>query len=284
MRYAITPPERVHLAVRGSDEIYPVRRVYCVGRNYAAHAIEMGHDPDREDPFFFLKCPENIVTGGGDFPYPPASSDVHHEIETVVALGSGGRDIAVEDALDHVFGYGLGLDMTRRDLQAQMKKQGRPWEIGKAFDHSAPMTELVRAREIGHPDAGAIWLKVNGEMRQQGDMNQMIWKVPEMIAYPVEAVRAGAGRPDHDRHAVRRWPGEPGRSDARLCRRHWGDSLQGGLNEPGQLRPPAQRVDQTERPGGVDQDAERQVHDDHPFSYLEDFPEHAALCLFGTAD
>jgi fumarylpyruvate hydrolase len=108
---------------------------------------------------------------------------VHHEIETVVALGSGGRDIAVGDALDHVFGYGLGLDMTRRDLQGQMKKQGRPWEIGKAFDHSAPMTELVRASEIGHPDAGAIWLKVNGEVRQEGDMNQMIWKVPEMIAY-----------------------------------------------------------------------------------------------------
>ncbi|MEE4238413.1 MAG: fumarylacetoacetate hydrolase family protein [Anderseniella sp.] len=183
MRYAITPPERTHLAVRGSDEIFPVRRVYCVGRNYAAHAIEMGHDPDREDPFFFLKCPENIVTGGGDFPYPPASSDVHHEIETVVALASGGRDIAVEDALSHVFGYGVGLDMTRRDLQGEMKKLGRPWEIGKAFDHSAPMSELVRAAEIGHPASGAIWLKVNGEVRQSGDMNQMIWKVPEMIAY-----------------------------------------------------------------------------------------------------
>ena len=183
MRYAITPPERVHLAVRGTDEIYPVRRVYCVGRNYAAHAIEMGHDPDREDPFFFLKCPENIVTGGGVFPYPPASSDVHHEIETVVALASGGRDIAVDDALSHVFGYGVGLDMTRRDLQAEMKKQGRPWEIGKAFDHSAPMSELVRASDIGHPDSGAIWLKVNGEVRQSGDMNQMIWKAPEMISY-----------------------------------------------------------------------------------------------------
>lgn len=183
MRYAITPPDRVHLSIRGSDEIYPVRRVYCVGRNYAAHAVEMGHDPDREDPFFFLKCPENIVTGGADFPYPSCSSDVHHEIETVVALGSGGRDIAVENALGHVFGYGVGLDMTRRDLQGEMKKQGRPWEIGKAFDHSAPMSGLVRASEIGHPDSGAIWLKVNGEVRQSGDMNQMIWKVPEMIAY-----------------------------------------------------------------------------------------------------
>ena len=183
MRYAITPPERVHLSVRGTADIFPVRRVYCVGRNYAAHAIEMGHDPDREDPFFFLKCPENIVAGGGDFPYPPASDDVHHEIETVVALASGGRDIAVDRALGHVFGYAVGLDMTRRDLQAEMKKQGRPWEIGKAFDHSAPMSELVTAADIGHPDQGDIWLKVNGEVRQQGDLNQMIWKVPEMIAY-----------------------------------------------------------------------------------------------------
>jgi fumarylpyruvate hydrolase len=183
MRYAVTPPERVHLSVRGTTDIFPVRRVYCVGRNYAAHAIEMGHDPDREDPFFFLKCPENIVAGGGDFPYPPASNDVHHEIETVVALASGGRDIAVDDALGHVFGYAVGLDMTRRDLQAEMKKQGRPWEIGKAFDHSAPMSELVTAADIGHPDHGDIWLKVNGEVRQQGDLNQMIWKVPEMIAY-----------------------------------------------------------------------------------------------------
>ena len=183
MRYAITPPDRVHLSIRGSDEIYPVRRVYCVGRNYAAHAIEMGHDPDREDPFFFLKCPENIVTGGADFPYPTCSSDVHHEIETVVALGTGGRDIAVENALDHVFGYGIGLDMTRRDLQGEVKKQGRPWEIGKAFDHSAPMSGLVRTSEVGHPDSGAIWLKVNGEVRQSANTKDLIIDVPGLIEF-----------------------------------------------------------------------------------------------------
>ena len=187
MSFVIPEPARTTLPVAGSTDMFPVRRVYCVGRNYAAHTIEMGHDPDREDPFFFLKCPENIVTAdaGGDiiFPYPPASNDVHHEIEMIVALKSGGTDIAVNDALSHVYGYGAGLDMTRRDLQGEMKKAGRPWEIGKAFDYSAPMSPLVPASDIGHPDAGAVWLKVNGEVRQTGDLNQMIWKVPEMISY-----------------------------------------------------------------------------------------------------
>lgn len=187
MSFVIPEPVRATLPVSGSTDMFPVRRVYCVGRNYAAHTIEMGHDPDREDPFFFLKCPENIITAGADgyirFPYPSATSDVHHEIEMVVALKSGGTDIALDDALSHVYGYGVGLDMTRRDLQGQMKKAGRPWEIGKAFDHSAPMSFLVPASEIGHPDAGAVWLKVNGEVRQLGDLNQMIWKVPEMICY-----------------------------------------------------------------------------------------------------
>jgi fumarylpyruvate hydrolase len=186
MSHVIPTPARIELPVRGTGDTYPVRRIYCVGRNYAAHAIEMGHDPDREDPFFFLKCPENIVIDSGagcSFPYPPASNDVHHEIEMVVALKSGGKDIAMADALSHVYGYGVGLDMTRRDLQGAMKKAGRPWEIGKAFDHSAPMTGLVPASDIGHPDQGAVWLKVNGETRQQGDLNQLIWKVPEMISY-----------------------------------------------------------------------------------------------------
>ena len=160
-----------------------MRRVYCVGRNYAAHAIEMGHDPDREDPFFFQKNPDNLLTDGADFPYPDKSSDVHHEIEMVVALHRGGANIAVDAALDCVWGYGVALDMTRRDLQGQCKKAGRPWEIGKAFDHSAPASALVPASEIGHPAEGGIWLEVNGEMRQQGDLNQLIWKVPEMIAY-----------------------------------------------------------------------------------------------------
>ena len=183
MEYAITPPARAWLPVRGSDAVFPVHRIYCVGRNYAAHTIEMGGDPDREDPFFFQKNPDNLVIKGADFPYPPRSNDVHHEIEMVVALSKGGKDIPLDKAMDCVWGYGVALDMTRRDLQGECKKAGRPWEIGKAFEHSAPCTELVRASEIGHPTDGAIWLKVNGEVRQQGDLNHMIWKVPEMISY-----------------------------------------------------------------------------------------------------
>jgi fumarylpyruvate hydrolase len=143
----------------------------------------MGHDPSREEPFFFQKNPDNLVIEGGDFPYPDKSNEVHHEIELVVALAGGGTKIPLESALDCVYGYAVGLDMTRRDLQAECKKAGRPWEIGKAFEHSAPCGEIVPASEIGHPDQGAIWLKVNGEMRQEGDLNQLIWKVPEMIAF-----------------------------------------------------------------------------------------------------
>ncbi len=182
-RFVIDPPTPASLPVRGSDARFPVRRVYCVGRNYAAHAIEMGHDPDREDPFFFQKNPDDLLGDGADFPYPDKSSDVHHEIEMSVALAKGGRNIPLEAALDHVWGYGVALDMTRRDLQGACKKAGRPWEIGKAFDHSAPASELVAASEIGHPAEGAIWLKINGEVRQAGDLNQLIWKVPEIIAY-----------------------------------------------------------------------------------------------------
>jgi fumarylpyruvate hydrolase len=181
--YTFEPSVRASLPVRDSDERFPVRRVYCVGRNYAAHTIEMGGDPNREVPFFFQKNPDDLLTGGADFPYPVKSNDVHHEIEMIVALHKGGVNIPLETALDHVWGYGVALDMTRRDLQGECKKAGRPWEIGKAFDHSAPASELVPVSAAGHPTDGAIWLKVNGEVRQQGDLNQMIWKVPEMIAY-----------------------------------------------------------------------------------------------------
>ena len=180
--YVIAPSAVATLPVRGSRKLFPVRRVYCVGRNYAEHAIEMGHGPNKEPPFFFQKNPDNIVTDGR-FPYPSATKDVHHEIELVAALSKGGEYITVENALDHVFGYAVGLDMTRRDLQGEAKKMGRPWEIGKAFEKSAPCGELVPASEIGHPQAGKIWLKVNGEERQSGDLNQMIWKVPEAISY-----------------------------------------------------------------------------------------------------
>jgi fumarylpyruvate hydrolase len=182
MSYVFNPPAATALPVRGSNALFPVRRVYCVGRNYAAHAIEMGHDPDKEPPFFFQKNPDNLVIDG-TFPYPPGTSDVHHEIELLAFLGKGGESIAVDEALDHVFGYAVGLDMTRRDLQGEAKKLGRPWEVGKAFEFSAPCGEVVPAAEIGHPQAGAIWLKVNGKTVQEGDLNQMIWKVPETIAY-----------------------------------------------------------------------------------------------------
>ncbi|MDF2620335.1 MAG: fumarylacetoacetate hydrolase [Xanthobacteraceae bacterium] len=180
--YVITPPGIATLPVEGSDKLFPIHRIYCVGRNYAEHAIEMGHDPNKEPPFFFQKNPDNVITNG-TFPYPDKSSDVHYEVEMLVALGKGGRNIPVEQALDHVWGYGIGLDMTRRDLQGEAKKLGRPWEVGKAFEDSAPCSALVPASKIGHPNQGKVWLKVNGALRQQGDLNQMIWKVPEMIAY-----------------------------------------------------------------------------------------------------
>lgn len=182
MGYVIDPPAQATLPVKGTSDLFPVHRIYCVGRNYAEHAIEMGHDPDKEPPFFFQKNPDNLLVGA-DFPYPPASQDVHFEFEMVVALKSGGRDIAIDDALTHVFGYGVALDMTRRDLQGEAKKMGRPWEIGKAFEHSAPCSALVPASEIGHPASGKLWLDVDGERRQDGDLNQMIWKIPEMISY-----------------------------------------------------------------------------------------------------
>jgi fumarylpyruvate hydrolase len=171
------------LSVEGSDARFPVGRIYCVGRNYADHAREMGGDPDREPPFFFCKPADAIVSDGHDFPYPGQTDDVHHEMEFVVAIGKGGADIAVDRALDHVYGYAAGLDMTRRDLQAAAKKLGRPWDTGKGFDHAAPCGRIMPAARIGHPASGAIWLKVNGEIRQRGDLAQLIWKIPEVIAY-----------------------------------------------------------------------------------------------------
>ncbi|MAU97865.1 MAG: 5-carboxymethyl-2-hydroxymuconate isomerase [Fulvimarina sp.] len=182
MTYAFPPAWIPSLPIRGASDEFPVRRVYCVGRNYAEHAVEMGHDPDKEPPFFFQKNPDNLVLGA-EFPYPSATKDVHHEIELVVALSRGGTDIPVDAGLDHVFGYAVGLDMTRRDLQAGAKKLGRPWEIAKAFEKSAPITEIVPATAIGHPASGAITLSVNGELRQAGDLSQMIWKTAEIIAH-----------------------------------------------------------------------------------------------------
>jgi len=170
MKYVVPLHPLAFLPVVDSTERYPVRRIYCVGRNYAAHAIEMGADPDREEPFFFQKNPDNLVINGENFPYPDKSIE-------------GASDIAQEDANGFVWGYAVGVDMTRRDLQAKCKEQRRPWEVAKGFDFSAPCGALQPAERIGHPDKGDITLQINGELRQQGDLNQLIWKVPEVISY-----------------------------------------------------------------------------------------------------
>ncbi len=181
--YVFAPRPQPFLPVKGSEARFPVHRIYCVGQNYADHALEMGGDPTRNPPFFFQKNPDCLVIDGGDFPYPSRTEDVHHEIELVVALKSGGSDIAVEKARDHIFGYAVGIDMTRRDLQAVAKKAGRPWEVAKAFDHSAPCSAVVPVSETGFVENGWITLSINGEPRQSGDLNQMIWKVAETISY-----------------------------------------------------------------------------------------------------
>lgn len=180
--YVIDPPAMASLPVRGRDQRFPVRRIYCVGRNYAAHAKEMGKDPEREPPFFFQKPADALVENGVVVPYPPQTKNLHHEIEWVVAIGRGGRNIPAADANAHVFGYSVGIDLTRRDLQNAAKDLGRPWEWGKSFDHSAPCSAIVTAADIGHPQRGRIWLSVNGAMRQQGDIADLIWSVPEVIA------------------------------------------------------------------------------------------------------
>jgi fumarylpyruvate hydrolase len=182
MKTVIPVPATVLMPISGTTDTFPVRRVYCVGRNYAAHAIEMGHDPDREAPFFFQKNPDNLLPPTAGFPYPPLSTDVHHEVELVIALKSGGTAIPAGDALDCIYGYAVGIDFTRRDLQAEAKASGKPWAAAKAFEHSAPCSAIVPAETIGHPADGNIWLAINGERKQQGDLNQMIWKVPEIIA------------------------------------------------------------------------------------------------------
>jgi len=181
--FVIPAPVVPSLPVVGDSKRFPVNRIYCVGRNYADHAREMGHDPDREPPFFFMKPATAIVTDGQTMAYPALSKDVHHELEMVVALGKGGSNIPADQALDHVWGYGLGLDMTRRDLQGEAKKMGRPWDTGKAFDQSAPCSALVPVSQCGHLSKGRIYLTVNGQVKQDGDLAMMIWNVPETIAY-----------------------------------------------------------------------------------------------------
>ncbi|MBT5799160.1 MAG: fumarylacetoacetate hydrolase family protein [Alphaproteobacteria bacterium] len=190
--YVIAEPTRPTLPVKGSKSVFPVRRVYCIGRNYAEHAREMGHDPDRDPPFFFQKNADNIITNGR-FKYPVMTEDVHHEVEMIVGLKSGGKSISVADANYHIFGYGIGFDMTRRDLQQQAKNMGRPWEVGKAFEQSAPCGELIPIEETGIIEAGAIKLTVNGESRQDSDLSAMIWSVPEMISILSEYFELASG-------------------------------------------------------------------------------------------
>jgi fumarylpyruvate hydrolase len=168
--------------VIGTDARFPVHRVYCVGRNYAAHAREMGMDPEREPPFFFSKPADAVVANGTPVPYPPRTANLHHEIELVVAIGTGGRDIPLASALAHVFGYAVGNDLTRRDLQFAAREQGRPWDVSKGFDCSAPVSAIRPVAASGHVEGGAIWLEVNGETRQRANLSEMIWSVPEIVA------------------------------------------------------------------------------------------------------
>ncbi len=191
-RYVIAPPRVVAIPVEGGG-LFPVRRVFCVGRNYAKHTREMGGDPGREPPFFFMKPADALLSRGADMPYPPATRELHHETELVAAIGTGGADISQSEAPKHVFGYAAGLDMTRRDLQGAAKKEGKPWDMGKGFDFSAPIGMLIASARIGHPSRGRIALRVNGALRQEADLAQMIWSIPEMIAQLSALVRLAAG-------------------------------------------------------------------------------------------
>jgi fumarylpyruvate hydrolase len=187
MAFVFQPEAPVALAVAGSTDQFAVRRVYCVGRNYAAHAREMGFDPDREPPFFFCK-PDNAIVPVAygetlELPYPAQTQNYHYEAELVAVIGKSGSDIDVENALDYVWGYGVGLDMTRRDLQMKMREMGRPWEIGKAFDLSAPVGPIHPVSEVGHFENAGLWLTVNGETKQKSDVSHLIWSVAETVAY-----------------------------------------------------------------------------------------------------
>ncbi|SIQ15039.1 fumarylpyruvate hydrolase [Rhizobium sp. RU20A] len=183
MQPLFTPPAPILLPIADENTGFPVRRVYCVGRNYADHAREMGHEPNRDPPFFFQKNPDNLLTGGRPFPYPAHSAEVHHEVEFVAVLSKGGSDIAPDEALSHVYGYAVGIDFTRRDLQAAAKAAGKPWTAAKAFEHSAPISAIMPAARIGHPEKARIWLDVNGTRRQAADIADMTWGMADIIAH-----------------------------------------------------------------------------------------------------
>ncbi|MBY6240953.1 fumarylacetoacetate hydrolase family protein [Methylosinus sp. Sm6] len=190
--FVFPPPTPPCVAIAGAARRFPVRRIFCVGQNYAAHAREMGKDP-REEPCFFTKPADAVVASGATLPYPPRTHDLHHEIELVAALARGGADIAKEAALEHVFGYAAGIDLTRRDLQSQARKAGRPWDLAKGFDQSAPLGAIAPAARIGHPRAGRIRLAVNGATRQDADLSEMIWSTAEIIAILSQFVRLEPG-------------------------------------------------------------------------------------------
>jgi fumarylpyruvate hydrolase len=180
--FAVTAAARPTVAVAGSSSRFPVRRIFCVGRNYAEHALEMGARDSRAPPFFFSKPADAVMSGGSAVPYPSRTANLHHEIELVVALGSAGRDVVPGEARELIYGYAVGNDLTRRDVQTAMKEQGKPWDIAKGFDHAAPVSAIAPVADIGHPERGRIWLEVNSAPRQQGDIADMIWSVPEVIA------------------------------------------------------------------------------------------------------
>ena len=191
--YVITPPEQASVAVTNSKDRFPVRRIFCVGRNYAAHAREMGKDPDREPPFFFTKPADAVVDSGSIVPYPPETSNLHYEIELVVAIGKAGANIAQEDVYDHIWGAGVGIDLTRRDLQGIAKEMGRPWDLGKGFDQSAPMAALTKLSDFACLEHGRIWLSVNGEMKQDADVADMIWDVKEHVSILSKSIALAPG-------------------------------------------------------------------------------------------
>jgi fumarylpyruvate hydrolase len=197
MSFVFAPADPVAVPNAGSQDSFPVRRVYCVGRNYAAHAREMGFDPDREPPFFFCKPADAVVPVAQgstlSLPYPPETANLHYEIELVAAIGKGGANISVDEALQHVWGYAVGLDMTRRDLQMKMREAGRPWELGKAFDQSAPIGPLHPAQSVSGIEQAGIWLQVNGADRQRSDIGKLIWSIAETIAYLSKYFRLEAG-------------------------------------------------------------------------------------------
>ncbi|SDR29904.1 fumarylpyruvate hydrolase [Rhizobiales bacterium GAS113] len=193
MSYVLPPPPQASVALAGSADRFAVRRIFCVGRNYAAHAREMGKDPDREPPFFFMKPADTVVDSGATIPYPPQTKELHYEMELVVALGKGGFNVPRDKALDLVFGYGCGIDLTRRDLQQQAKDMGRPWDFGKGFDRSAPCAPLHRVTEVGHPAKGRIWLSVNGAVKQDADLAELIWSIPDVISILSHSMRLEPG-------------------------------------------------------------------------------------------